>query len=257
MLEDSAYNFPKELSPLHSLDNSSIVDICSNPETNEILVLLNSGILISHRPLNADPIEPWDLNVVGQDGDKSWFCVQAIGETGALICISHSGFICSVQKNKLTDAWNEIPESEGCVGDGLGHAMWSPDQTCLVLATNNSSLLLMTNTFDVINEVPIESRQSGSLCSLSWNGDGLQFALYSVDSSDGIGRIRLYSRDLVLLHESRTAADGPASIVKNLLPCIAYAGNGSMIAAVQQKTPKKQQVSNVLLGIDIAAPIPY
>jgi hypothetical protein len=45
--------------------------------------------------------------------------------------------------------------------------------------------------------------------------------------------------------------------VKNLLPCIAYAGNGSMIAAVQQKTPKKQQVSNVLLGIDIAAPIPY
>jgi hypothetical protein len=249
ILQDLIYEFPVNLTPNLSLNQENkIIDICSITEREELLVLFNNGILISHNTgkdkYEKFQYEPWDLRSIGGGGvgTNQWFYVQVIGETGSLICLSHDGTICSIQTNRVTDSWNDLPEIEGCVDDGIAAALVSPDQTCLVIVTNNNTLLLMTNSFDLINEVPIENRVPDSPCSLSWCGDSMQFALYSVDNVDNIPRVRLYNRDLILLNESRTTGDGAGAILKNLLPCMSYAPNGSMIAVGQQKTPKKQQV---------------
>jgi hypothetical protein len=254
ILQDLIHEFPVNLTPdLNLNQENKIVDICSITEREELLVLFQNGILVSHNT-GKDKYEklehePWDLrNIAGSDVNQ-WFYVQVIGETGSLICISHAGTICSIQTNRVTDLWNDLPEIEGSVDDGIADALVSPDQTCLVIVTNNNTLLLMTNSFDLINEIPIENRVPDSPCTLSWCGDSMQFALYSVDSADNIPRIRLYNRDLILLNESRTTGDGAGAILRNLLPCMSYAPNGSMIAVGHQKTPKKQQVSFLLFFI--------
>jgi hypothetical protein len=256
ILQEILQFFPFDLTPDILLNEKlQIADICCATERDELFVLFNNGILVSHdtsKDSQKFSHEPWDLKLAGPSSeDTRWFYVQMIGETGSLICISRSGIICSIQTNRVTESWNDLPEIEGCVDDGIADACLSPDQTCLLIVTNNNTLLLMTNTFDLISEVPIENRVSGSPCCLSWSGDSLQFALYSVDQVDTIPRIRLYNRDLILLNESRTAADGPSAIVKNLLPCVSYAPNGSMIAVGHQKTPKKQQVMSTSLSLSL------
>lgn len=249
ILQDLIQEFPCDLTPeiiLH--EKMNIVDVCAVTERDELLVLFNSGILLTHNISrekdNNIQHEPWDLCSLTESPDDKWFYVQVIGETNSIICISHTGTICSIKSNRITDIWNDVPEIEGCVDDGIADASASPDQTCIVIVTNNNTILLMTNSFDPINEVPIENRVPGSPCSLSWRGDSQQFALYTVDNVDNIPRVRIYNRELILINESRTAAEGAGAIVRNLLPCIAYAPNGSMIAVGQQKTPKKQQVIN-------------
>ena len=242
ILKDSVLEFQKELNPIVSLkQDSRIVGICSHDDKEEILVLTNDGILMSYclSSVGGDMTnKPWALNEFGNEGDKLWFSVVMVYESNSIICISHSGNIMSLQTVS-----SAAPESEGCVDDGIADASWSPDQLCLVIISNNNTILLMTNTFDVITEVPIEPRLEGSQSCISWRGDGMQFALYSVDACDGIARMRMYDRDLVLLWEGKTAAEGPGAVVKNLLPCLAYSPNGSIVAGVQQRTPKKQQVS--------------
>ena len=245
ILKDSVLCFCNELCPTVSLGKESkIVGICPNLDSEEVLVLTNNGILVAQSLASSDTCltsEPWCLNMVGEDDDQTWFSVGVVYESSTIVCISHSGNIVSLIVERSTGS-RPIPESEGCIDSGIADASWSPDQSCIAIVTNNDSILLMTNTFDVINEVPLESRLQGSTCCVSWRGDGLQFALYSVDAHDGIARVRMFDRDLVLLHTGKTAAEGHGAIVKNLLPSLAYAPNGSIVAGVQQRTPKKQQV---------------
>lgn len=239
---------------LYSYQNIQIKDICSITELEELFVILSNGYLIKYNT-NQDKLinQIWNLNLINKEEedqnqqqnqeDNKWFYVQYINENNSILCISYSGNICSIQSNRMNETWNEQPELEGSVDDGIGDALLSPNQTCLLIVTNNNTMLLMTNTFDVMNEIPIEPRQKNTSCRISWSGDSMQFVLYTVDAADNIARVRFYNRDLILLGESRTAADGPNSIVKNLLPFLSYAPNGSMIAIAQQKTPKKQQIA--------------
>lgn len=247
LIQDVIKDIPTNLTPDITLTNdSSITDLYSITEENEMIILFSNGILVSYsvKQFNHE-YKGWNLNFINEnDGneDKQWFYVQYINENNSLVCISRSGSICSIQSNRITESWNENPEIEGAVDDGIADAALSPDQTCLLIVTNNNTMLLMTNSFDVMNEIPIEPRQKNTSCRISWNGDSMQFVLYSVDAVDGIARVRFYNRDLILLGEGRTAADGANAIVKNLLPFISYAPNGSMVAVAQQKTPKKQHI---------------
>jgi hypothetical protein len=248
VLRDCLYEFKHDLTPnLSFSEDSRVVSVCPHVDNEEILILSNDGILVSHTLSSTDSCltsDPLDINSVGQVGDRLWFAVNVIYESGLIVCVSHSGNIMSLQSDKhITGGGSTTLESEGCVEDGIADASWSPDQTCIVIVSNNNSILLMTNTFDVINEIPLEIRQPDTPCCISWRGDGMQFALYSVDTADGTARVRFYDRDLVLLAEGKTAAEGPGATVKNLLPSMAYSPNGSLVACVQQRTPKKQQVT--------------
>jgi hypothetical protein len=248
VLEDNAWEFPTELSPvLHLTPSAYIISTAVNVINGEILLLTNTGILISQGISSEGGAqfhhEPWDLNLTTEDpSDSSWFAVKIVSETAAIVCLSHSGHIVSVASNRLTDEWADAPEAEGCVEAGIVAAAWNPDESVLVLVTHNDTLLCMTSSFELVSESPTLPRSPNSRCLVSWRGDGMQFSMYSVDATDNIAKVRLFSKDLELLFEGRSVGDGAQAVVKNLLPAMAYATNGSLIAVAQQRTPKKQQV---------------
>jgi hypothetical protein len=250
VLEDSAWEFPTDLSPLVTLlphSSTHLVSSAVNVINGEVLLLTNTGILISQSISSETSTglthEPWNLNLITENlNDDSWFEVKIIGETGSIVCLSHSGHIVSVASNRLTDEWADVPESEGCVDTGIAAAAWNPDESVLILVTNNDSFLCMTSSFELVSESATIPRTPGSSCLVSWRGDGMQFSMYSVDISDNTAKVRIFNKDLELLFEGRNVGDGAQAVVKSLLPAMAYATNGSLIAVAQQRTPKKQQI---------------
>ena len=248
VLEDNSWEFPRELSPVVNLSHEAyIISNAVNVINGEVILLTNTGVLIS-QSITSDVDaqlchEPWDLNsVTGDLNDNTWFSVKIVSETGAIACLSHSGHIVSIESNRLTDEWADQPEAEGCVEAGIVAASWNPDESMLVIITGNDSLLCMSCSFEPLNELPMVPRSPECPCLLSWRGDGMQFCLYSVDSADSVARIRVFDKDLDMLFEGHNVGDGAQSVVKNLLPAMAYATNGSLIAVAQQRTPKKQQI---------------
>jgi hypothetical protein len=98
---------------------------------------------------------------------------------------------------------------EGCVDGGIAAAVWSPDLRFLLILTNNDTLICMTNNWEVVNEISLDPRVPGSRSALSWrDGDGDFFALFSIDASDGIGRVRMYTKELVYVGVSHSVGGG-------------------------------------------------
>lgn len=107
------------------LTPSGQIERCSTDLFNNASFLLLECIL--------DPIE------IG------WFNIEYIDEISSIVCISKMGSICRVGDG--------FCEQEGVIDGGINAAQWSPDYQCLVLSTNSGSLLAMTSTWDVLNEV--------------------------------------------------------------------------------------------------------
>ena len=141
----------------------------------------------------------------------------------------------------------------GTIESGIAAAQWAPDQSCLLIVTNNDTILCMSAQFDVLSEIPIPERSPDSPCWLSWRGDCESFAMLSVDKTDehtttsnafGNAIIRFYNKDLILTATcSNVAADAAGSIMRGLGRVTAFAPNGSQIAVPQQRTKNKIQVS--------------
>ena len=72
-------------------------------------------------------------------------------------------------------------ESVGEIDSGIACMGWSPDFEFVVLVTGNSSLIQMTNEWDVVTEVPLHPECPEvcaiSPCSVSWRADGKTFAI--------------------------------------------------------------------------------
>jgi hypothetical protein len=79
---------------------------------------------------------------------------------------------------------------------------------------------------------------------ISWRGDGAYFAVYSSDQSDDAvqARVRVYNSELELQSVGRAVGEGPAAVIKGLLPALAYSNNGGLIAVAQLRAPKKLYV---------------
>jgi hypothetical protein len=233
-------------------DVITIVCQCFNLATAELLLLTSNGLLITcqvdecvvdlgqHVNLN-DHLQTED----GEDGgsnsnndkDNTWFHVSFVSETNSVVCVSHTGNIVRIQRSGDVD-------HEGCVDGGIGCVGWSPDQTTLILATGNNTLLAMSNQFDVIQEVPMIAAKASAGMSIAWCESGDLFALSSLDNDDGIARVRIYNKDLELGATVRNIADGPAMTVKGInSSCLAFANNGSLIAFPLERVKGKHQVA--------------
>ena len=227
-----------------------IKGISVSKENDEILLLTNTGFLLSYKEsveqndacLYNNPIS---LNTTTENiNDCSWFSVQAICETNSVICISNSGFICCIKRND-NGSLNNVPLLEGQVDGGIVTAKWNNDESCVIIITNNNTLLCMTNTLEILNEIPIIARVPHSPCLISFRGDGQVFALYAADMNDQINYVHIYDKECIWQATCKAVSEsgsGPNSIVKGLLPQLAYSYNGSLIATVQQKSTKKIQV---------------
>ena len=146
------------------------------------------------------------------------------------MCLSKAGLIISISLDlSYTDKWCQVVDVEGDVDGGIADAAWSPDQTRLVIVTNNDTILSMNSEWDVLEEVPLaEHRAPGTSLQMSWRGSGEHFALQSVDSTTGLSSIRVYSSELELLSVGRNIADGPASVLKGVGGCVAFSTNGAL-----------------------------
>jgi hypothetical protein len=227
---------------------ATIVSVCRDIGSSSLFVLTSSGFLLSIDMGDGFAVErsKWNLNDAFEERDapdNSWFYVAVAAETGAIVCISHHGSIASIREDPATGRRSDTVEQEGAVDGGIAAAAWSPDTCNLALVTNNDSLLLMTSYWDVLEEVPIESRVPGSACDLSWRGDGEFLSMVSEDAADNTVRARVFSKNLELHSTGRNVADGAGALLRNLGSCVAYATNGSLIAVPQQKTKTKLQVA--------------
>ncbi len=182
---------------------------------------------------------------IEDETDTDWFDVNYIAGTGSIVCISHSGNISCVQDDLVTGHHTNSIEQIGAIEGGIASAKWNPDQNCLVIATNTNSLLLMSNTWDVLEEVPVSPSVTSVPTSISWRGDGEFFSVVSTDSEDLTARVRLYNRSLEVTATGRNVNDGDASIMRGVGSATAYATNGSYVAVSQQRVRGKPQVALV------------
>ncbi len=223
-------------------NDGKVVSVANDKTTSELFVLTNIGVLfcfyvadftVSFRCL-------WLLNADGEDNE--WFDVNYIAGIGSIVCISHSGNISCIEDDLVSGHHLPTIEQIGSIDGGISTVRWNPDQNSLVIATNSDTLLLMSNTWDVLEEVPINSRVPGSATSISWRGDGESFSFVATDSEDSVTRVRIYNRSIELVSLGRNIADGDASIMKGVGSVTSFANNGSYVAVAQQRVKGKHQV---------------
>ncbi|KAJ3809935.1 IkappaB kinase complex IKAP component [Lentinula aff. lateritia] len=99
--------------------------------------------------------------------------LRVIQENRSLVAIMRKGDIIT------TSLDDEIPlmEVQGSVDDGFLAAAWSPDDSLLALITGTNKLILMTLTFDVISEAPLETTEFGqdAPINVGWGSKQTQF----------------------------------------------------------------------------------
>ena len=178
---------------------SDLVALCRDLGSNNLFVLTDVGVLYSIDPLTGSQIgnqESWILSSECTNSSQhGWFNVTIVNETGAIVCISHSGLLVSIKEDPVTCQWSSTVEQEGDVEGGIATAAWSPDTSRLALLTNNNTLLLMTGFWDVLAEIPLPaSRVPHSSCDISWRGDGEYLTVVTTDAEDGITRARVYTK---------------------------------------------------------------
>lgn len=226
----------------HLLKDSEdfVASVSTNSDLGEIFLLSNCGILFGLNTSSEWSFlrNTWKLENLSNAFNK-WFLVRVIYEIGSIVCISHEGLIISIKFKTITGEWDNNIELEGTVDNGISNAAFSPDQNSLIVVTKDNSIFHMTNTFELINEVTIEPFEPESATCIEWRGDGLFFAVSTLDLRDNIRRIRIYNRNLEMVVMCKNI-NGECT---SLLPVVAYANNGSLVASVYKRSDGKQLVS--------------
>jgi elongator complex protein 1 len=219
------------------LASNGVLLQCQNSEFGDRLECSEPSVSLNEYLQNENDEEEATINDKVPAVDNSWFHVAFIAETNSVVCISHQGNIVRIQRSGDID-------HEGCVDGGIGCVGWSPDQTLLIVATRNGTILAMSNTCDVVQEIPIMTLQPDCEMSLSWCETGEHFALSTVDNDDGVARIRIYNKDLELVSTARNIADGAAMTIKGISSnTVAFANNGSLVAFPLERIKGKYQIA--------------
>lgn len=199
-----------------------------------------------------------DEAVAGED--NQWFSLTVVPEVSLIVGISHSGCIATLSAVEDPAAaghsFGRQPDRfevscEGCVEGGISTVSWSPDQRFLLLLTNNDSLICMTNNWEVVNEIDLQPRASttgvvsgGHASSISWRGDSEFFAVYTVDACDNVGRVRVYTKDLMYVGMGRDIGDENSSFLRGLgTPVCGFAPSAGGMIAVPRLHKNKQQIT--------------
>ncbi|KAK1230942.1 putative elongator complex protein 1 [Marasmius sp. AFHP31] len=190
--------------------------------------------------------------------------LRVIPENQQLIAVTRGGDITSVSLQDETAA----VEVEGSVDDGIMAASWSPDESLLVLLTGDSKLILMTSTFDVLSEGPIETNEFGedapinvgwgskqtqfhgslgkaaahaptnvtvgsspdddSLPRISWRGDGAYFVVSTTSHNSTL------SHRILRVYDRQGALQSTSEAVPGLEHTLSWRPSGNLIAATQR-----------------------
>ncbi|TFK44978.1 IKI3 family-domain-containing protein [Crucibulum laeve] len=99
--------------------------------------------------------------------------LRIISEVRKIAAIMRGGDITMIS----LDEEDALPEVEGTVEPGILAASWSPDETQLALITGEDKLILMTSSFDVLSEAPLQTADFGEDASINvgWGSKQTQF----------------------------------------------------------------------------------
>ena len=169
-----------------------------------------------------------------------WFSAVFVMDIHSIVCLSHNGQIMTV------DIETFAVEEEGCVEEGILAAAWSPDQSRLLIISGNNTFLLLSSSFDALQEVSLsEPLNSSSFALISWRGAGDLVSLYfqSSDAHSSPSCVYIYSNNLDLVAIGKNITESPEeSQLKGLFPALAFCPNGSIIALAQQLPRRKLQI---------------
>ncbi|KAF5365923.1 hypothetical protein D9758_006686 [Tetrapyrgos nigripes] len=99
--------------------------------------------------------------------------LRFIPDCQGLVVVTRGGDITMIS----SESEEPTTEVQGTVDDGILAASWGPDDTLLVLVTAVGKLILMTSTFDVLSEAPVETADFGedAPINVGWGSKQTQF----------------------------------------------------------------------------------
>lgn len=202
------------------------------------VVLLHANGRLAVTPLARDA---WTVDL-GAGGEGDWLHACWVSELEGVFCASRGGSMVMVAPPKgaaaaaapgaLDPAAAPRISAIGRIAHGIRALAWAPDQEVLALATGSDTLLAMTASWAVLNEVPLPPQHPGERhrVSLAWRADGAFICTSSVDADDEQRSLRVWTRQLELHAQGRNE---DASAVANLAAPLAWAPDGSLIGAPQ------------------------
>lgn len=143
---------------------SAIVSVSFDKGSANVYALLQDGTVLTFSDYDDTIrfVSKSHAFIEGDDGspviDNEWFSLSFVAGTGSVVAISHSGAIVSLEPS---GSESMISELIGSIEGGIATATWSPDQSSLTIVTNNNTILVMSSTWDVLQEVPITERLPG------------------------------------------------------------------------------------------------
>ena len=85
-------------------------------------------------------------------------------------------------------------EPVGDIEGGILACSWTNDQEILLIVTSTGSLVLLNNSFEVLNEIQLEDVDSSEPVSISWRSDGEYVAINYKSSQKRC--IKVFTKDL-------------------------------------------------------------
>ncbi|KAG6814838.1 hypothetical protein H0H93_012058, partial [Arthromyces matolae] len=173
-----------------TLSSTSATDLKNSNVTATAIDLDENVIYVASERTDPDgnvEVEVW--NVGNEDASPTVFAMfsavsssntagasqiislRIIPEERRLSAIMRNGDITMIS---LDDGTVEV---EGTVEPSISAALWSPDESLLVVVTGEDKLILMTSTFDVLTESPIHASEFGedAPINVGWGSKQTQF----------------------------------------------------------------------------------
>lgn len=220
--------------------SSDVVSVCVNHASSSLHLLMTSGEII-----NVDTSDELKIasicRLFFEEIVEKWFVLDFLVLNSCLVAVSYEGSIATIEASEETGQLT-ISEQIGMIDGGIADACWSPAFDILAIATYNHSIMLMSNTWEPIQEVPFLAFDHSYPIKISWKGDGELLTVLAKDASDGIVRVRVFDRSLEVTAVCHNVGDGPASVVKDIGTALSFAVNGSLIAYHQKHASGVDQV---------------
>ena len=148
----------------------------------------------------------------------------------------------------------QSPELEevGFVEDGIMAMEWSPDGEVLALISGKGSLIVMSQDWEVLSEMPLAPDQPQSThqfksSKISWRGDGKYFATSHLSSDAARREVQIWDRATLSLHSTAQQLHSKGPNLPPLDPVLSWQPNGRHLFTSQRASLDPSSDSKVLL----------
>eukprot|EP01039_Chlorochromonas_danica_P010153 gene10153-11236_t len=227
----------------------NIISVACNHQLGRIYLLSEDGELL-YFVYHDDVLKLYRRQkLIFEEVQERWMLVDYVAAIASIVCVSYDGSIVTVGEVEEPEQCT-APDQIGVIDNGLSAAAWAPDYSCLLLATNNNSLLCMSVEWEVLAEIPLPDTTLPSpsggrpAAVLSWKDDGELFCMLSINNEDSSqSTLRIFNRLLEVVAVGRNVMDGPASQLQGLQQAMTFAPNGTAVAFHLERIPGHPQVA--------------